>query len=732
LYLPILLCIIAVMLLPGANLILENSSFRIMYKLCESWGDKLVGFSLCDDTIAVVFIPYVLIGTALITAFLLFGFLFSKKAQAVYFLTGISRGQLFAIRYLFGAISLAAALFIAFAVSVVMNIAMTGITDYLFVNALYLFIAMFSLSFCCYSLCVVIMTVCGRGIEYFISAVWMLSVPSLILLFLQNVSSAFLLGAPYYFGQGNVQSQYYPSIFEKYSRISCFDVFSDSFKSCASAYGHADGPDFITAAEGFIYRPQTVLLMLAFGILFGFIGMILLKRRRAELSEQPNACSILSKAVTLTTSVSLSSCVFFLGGKFIYLIAFVLCTAVIAFALTVVFRAGIRGVRKALLIPLSAVLFGCAFCLVCFFGGFGYSSYIPPIDEIEYVQMSFPGHPQYAPTNSGHSTISGSYFYMHHTSPEHQPRLSTADDIETAVSIHRAMIDDSSRKVSEGTEENFGDTAVYSDIYITYTLKNGRQVTRFYRTLKMSTLEKVLELEITEEYSSHLESNIRYFGEDKMGWSNDEAILKEIASQSKVYAADNLLANLTLLSLTEEEKNEFFDAILRDKSDDTVKERYFPKKECLGVLFVTYGEIDMTGDLERSFDILGQYYGTSNIYIYEEDTETLAYLKEKGFYSAFEKEYEIQKIELYDASLYPSHNWRPYNAYNRSFYSKVNARLTADFLPIRDLDSGEYGDILRDSRLCHFMDGGNLVVITFTNADGEVRITTKYLPRASA
>ncbi len=187
-YLPCILTLIMLLLIPGANVFFSNSSFHRMGKFAENVGaENFFGFSLYDGNNIAKFIPYVLLGLGIITAYLLFRFLFSKKAQAMYFLTGVSRGQLFLIRYLYGVISLALAVFLAMAVSVVMNIAAAGVAEYLFANAVYLFLAMFSMAYFCFSVCVALMIISGRGIDYFLSAAGVWSAGLLVLLFMQNV-----------------------------------------------------------------------------------------------------------------------------------------------------------------------------------------------------------------------------------------------------------------------------------------------------------------------------------------------------------------------------------------------------------------------------------------------------------------------------------------------------------------------------------------------------------------
>ncbi len=732
-YIPIMLAAVMVLALPGVNLIFNRSPLRAMIDWAQASGrHTIIGFSLYDSNI-VKFIPFLLMVIAIITAFLLFRFLFSKKAQATYFLTGISRGQLFIIRYLFGAVSLAVSVFLAISISAIINIALFGVADYLISTVLYLFLTMFSMAFCCYSVCVAIMILCGRGIDYFLYAAGAWSAQYLILLFLQNISFAFLPGAPYYFGQGNIQKQSYPSIFEKYAHLSFASVFRKSFETCGTAYGHRDGPDFTMAVEAFVKQPYEIFIMLTVAILFGILGWFLLKKRRAEIAELPNANNLLSTAVSLLAAISLPSCIFLVNRSIGSMILFAVMIILIYCVLASLFRGTARKIYKLLPVSFIAVFASFIFCIVCFFGGLGYSSYIPPIDNIDCVQISYPGHPQYAPANYGYTVQQNSAYYYHYTSLDNLTKLTDKEDIETAVQIHRALIEDGSRDITEEKADNYGETSVYSDIYITYTLKNGHQITRFYRALKLSTLEAVLELELTNEYRSLLESKLRYFCEDKTGWS-DETRLAQIFSQSAIYASDNLFSNLTHVSLSDDEKNKLFEAIIHDKSDDTIKERYRSPEECIGVLIISNGTVDMENQdgytLHNSLDYFGRPPEANHIYVYENDLETIAFLQEKDCLDFFDKAYTITKMELYQFPLYPSQEWRQGHAYNRCFYSRIDTNMASDGNPfVREVSEDEYDKILRDVRLTYLADGGDLVLITTINADGEERIVTKYLPK---
>ncbi len=738
LYLPCVLAVVMLLMIPGANALLSASTFRKMCDFGERVGwDNFIGFSLYDETLIARFIPYVLMGVGLISAYLLFRFLFSKKAQAMYFLTGVSRGQLFLVRYIFGAVSLAAAVFLAMAVSVCMNIAVAGTTGTLFANALYLFFAMFSTAFCCYSVCVVIMILSGRGIDYYLSAIGVLCARLLVLLFLQNVFFAFLPGAPYAFGRGNPEANHYPTIFENYAHLSFVDAFKETFETCGTIFGLKESTDFSYWIEKSVKEPHVILLLCAVGVLFGVLGWLLLKKRKAELAEMPNANRVLSNCVAILAPMSLASCVFFIDNTVLFVLLFALISVLGYCILYSVFSGTVRKLHKALPIPAAAAFVGCVFCLICHFGGLGYSSYIPDVDDIEAVQISYPGHPQYAPTGGGYSSVgftstSQSPYYYHYGTPDNIPRLTGKEEIETAVRLHRALIADGSRVVTEENEENYGETAVNANIYVTYTLKNGRQFTRFYRVLKLSTIETLLELELTDTYKAMLESKLKYFGKDQSAYgTTNEAELEAIFTSSVVYAADNLLSNITPLSLTNEEKTALFDAILRDKSDDTIAERYHPTKECLGVLLVPSREIDMTDTDDFHYFDYVSFSGTNFIYVYGEDTETAAYLREKGLYGAFEKAYTVTKMEIYDYPLYPSfRDWQKVMAYNRCFYARVNAALSWEVGSLeRVIPTEEYADILQRARLTYFTDGGDLVVITTVNADGEERVVTKYLPK---
>ena len=731
---PLLLTAIMVFLLPGANIILRTSAFRRLVDFAESVGrGNLRGFSFYDDTLIVKFIPAVLMAMAALTALWLFRFLFSQKAQAVYFLTGISRGQLFVLRYVFGAVSLALSVGIALVLSTALDLAVFGPAEHLWANGLYLFGAMLSLALCCYSVCVVLMLLCGRLLDFFLTAAVVWSAPFLALLFLQNVFSAFLPGAPYYFGQGNSQKQYYPSLIEKFTPHYIANLFKASFESCGNASGHVETTEFADAVARFVKKPELIVLLLVISLLFGLLGRRLMKNRRAELAERPNAAPLLSGMAAALTALSLSSCIFLLGRGAGHLILFALLTVLLYWLMTAIFRGSIRRTAKTVPVSAALALAGLAVCGICRLGGLGYSAYLPQADKIASVKIGFMGHPQYAPANCGSTVTKDSPFYRYYASPDHLPMLTAEEDIAKALQVHRSLIADGSRNITAYRSDAPGETAVYADLYLTYTLKNGRTVTRFYRTLKLSTMETVLEIELTERYRELLASKLLYFGENERGLNSDE-YLQEVFSGSVVYAADSLLANMSRVTLTVEEKQQLFDAILKDKSDDTVAERYRPEKECLGVLVISKEAVSAENENGcPAYDclaLLGPFSPANMIYVFEQDAQTLAFLREKGLIPLFEKSYRVTEMTLYRAALTHPNEHLAKDARDYVFYSQIDTDMTrSGGSLIRQVGETEYTEILQKARLCYFNDGGELVRIIVENEAGEMRTVTKYLPK---
>ena len=77
LYLPCVLSAVMLLLIPGANALFGNSSFKRMCKFGDNVGwESFFGYSLYDGYNAAGFIPYVLMGIGLINAYLLLRFLF--------------------------------------------------------------------------------------------------------------------------------------------------------------------------------------------------------------------------------------------------------------------------------------------------------------------------------------------------------------------------------------------------------------------------------------------------------------------------------------------------------------------------------------------------------------------------------------------------------------------------------------------------------------------------------
>ncbi len=168
--------------------------------------------------------------------------------------------------------------------------------------------------------------------------------------------------------------------------------------------------------------------------------------------------------------------------------------------------------------PAYAIVFA-AICLVFSLGLFGYSSELPDLSEIKSVEVSSPTYKlmddnysdssyfglkaqnlncnsQYNPTLQF-----GGYIYDDHYTSAHIT-FTEKSDVEKVLKIHKAFIDD-------GKIKNSGAHSCATSVTITYTLKNGKVVTRYYTETTEGTAQKLLELNETAGYENALEKYFR-------------------------------------------------------------------------------------------------------------------------------------------------------------------------------------------------------------------------------
>ena len=635
--------------------------------------------------------PYGAFLVAVISALVMFGFLFRKKSAAVMLLTGVSRLQLFMVRYVFGLVSVLVPALISFSALLALG---GSNTDHGFpagVDTAILLLTLGVTILFAYTVAVLAAVVCGRKSDFFgVCATFLFGAKGL-LLFFGGMCATFLRGFPYPMREVYNANNSFFNLFDEHYTLSADGIFG----KVLGDYLVTNSPK---APEGYLeHYLLPVILMGVVSLFLAALGCVLLRVRRSEYDGKPGGNPVLTLVCTVVLALSASGLAlpFFgtLEGFFWALgVALIACVALWA-----VFAGSLRKLWRGVAVAGYTLAGMGLVALVLYADPFGYGTTVPVQEEIQGVRMTFKGDFGINGAHSWHGH--GKLLHTTLMGDEVLPLLESETDIHTALEIHKLLAEDGSHWVKEG--KNYEDSAVYADFTVIYHMKDGREIKRCYTAVKLSTLFETLRLGDTEALREH-----------------EREFLMHNATEGTEFAiSDNMLSFAEMLTLTTEEKKELVERILEDRSKKDYVNRYRPKEDCLGVIWTHYIE--------------GEYDGSiaDPVFVYAEDKATLAWLEEKGLTSYFEKSYEIQSVEWFRLSSLIRQQYVKEWSLDRYFaalyriedHTILNAPSTA-------VEEKDWESFLAGCRLESFTDKGErFALITLVNKDGETVYTVKYI-----
>ncbi len=292
--------------------------------------------------------------------------------------------------------------------------------------------------------------------------------------------------------------------------------------------------------------------------------------------------------------------------------------------------------------------------IICFVtGGFGYASYIPETDEIASVQITY--NQNKTPYISCRAGSSGSmwngkkeiagvdlgYYNEHYYSAfdihwTQAPLFTTSKDIEVVRRVHQAIVEDGLRPRTHYEAKEYTDSAVTANYCISYTLKSGKVVNRYYENLSLRTLEATLEIDNTTVLREKMQSLHADGFSDPM---------------QKAVLCDPMFTTSTILNLTSDEEITLFAAIDADYADLSIEQRYFPAAgDVLGVIYLSPvfeseigGEPGTVEMFAPRADLDSDLYYITTAY-----TRTLAFLEEHNLMEHMTAPYTVKAVLVQD------------------------------------------------------------------------------------
>lgn len=563
----------------------------------------------------------VVIGTVVFgaaCAFASFRFLLIKTQSTSYLSLPITRAKMYITRVVASAIVMVGVLLIALLVTLVLNIIALGTWEGEFVQFLYIFFGLVVCAFVGYSISLLAVLLAGTQLEAVLLSIGLLVLVSVVCWGLNVVMDWLLVGNAAGEYLINTQTQVAPSLLE--SLASCNPLLF--FVDAAAAH-----QTFMVIHP--VYAPVSPdwflpIVWLVFSIVLSIVCNWLFVGRRGERAGMAGLCMPLTFVFSFVLALAIFAIVFFLLASLNVpsaIIAGIVCFVLVSFLMLAGPLKGENAPRKRIVQVLGSEVIVLAVIMACIgFGGLGYASKVPNQEDVSSVEMSYVGSPVYLATKFDSASASANSYYV-----SGSYSYTNAEDIALISNVHSQLISTGHATCKTDTVE-FGKTVVPYDIVLTYTLKDGSTITRYYDRARMDELYQLLALDDSSALAT-LRSVVVGGNVDGLDATAASTIAGSMTGQAfssgNIYLSDALYTDPLLLNCTDTARKELLDALAKDISKQSSKDRYEPDANCLGVLmFSSDGEND-----SASFSYQME---NSIVYITSSFKNTLAWLKDKG------------------------------------------------------------------------------------------------------
>ena len=716
---------------------------------------EIVSFCIinCDAELGMT-LPYFSAIIAVLYALVIFSFLWKKNECYATLSFGVAPRKQFLIRYLFGAGLMTLCDAFSFGLSYAIHIEQVGgdTTGLTIPYSLCYFAVYILLELCIYSIASLIAILSGRFIDYLISIGGILAAPYAIGNMLRHIFANFLQGSALGLARndsilGSSQFEDFSTILTHSDKFGAFTAFDDVL------YGRAipanGDPNFLKETvieayrEEFITLPWTpFFLMLAATLIATFFAYIFFVRRPAEYAGKAGIYPPVYITAAIFASIGISS---FVGELALnrYLLLLLICAAfaVTFFIIVSVCKASIRACFEHYRSAIGGVSALLLCVMICFFGAFGYSEYVPKADQIESAMINYIGNPLIysgenlniytfginAPyTVNDYGVLSGSVTNFSKlsfwTGWRALPEITNAGDIEAVREIHKYVIDSGMKTRGDcKPADNTSDSVIKCNFYIVYTLKDGSTVVRYYTYLTLDAIEKICSIETSKEFEDMYLNN-------RLG--PEAAIYR--SGITTFEAADEFFADILPLDmLTTEQNDALFEALVRDFLDLSYEDRYFSGDRVLGVLRFA-PSYSLGGDGTKFYLNNGRRPEDSDAstwYVTEKYTRTLGLLEEWGITGIFDGTMEILDVQISEFDPYLNGFNKDGNGSLFLIQSYDYVLHTAHGAPMTALPESEWEDYVGRSRaIAATTRGGTFVQITYKNSSGETKIIDRLIP----
>lgn len=646
---------------------------------------KEYSFFFFDKDISVsLILTASLIITGVMMAVLMFRFITNKKTVNVYYSIGITRAKLFSAKYLAGLTLLFAAAALPLIAVLILNIAVLGANRFMISTFFYILLGNFSIAAFSFSVTSAVISSVGTMFEGILFSSVVIMFPEIFLRSLQVFIQKFVFGSPL----GEVFTDTYHSydlsateeLVNKFPAVNPFRYMMNGLLNYSYALPKGKmeiaSADTTTTVDWASPNFLVPVIWIAVAAAVFVLGCYLFRRRKAEIagfigSNKPlNFVMSFIVATTvfalsfgmLADSTSLSNAMSMIIGA----AAFLAVYCIINLILLRDIREFVKQLRG---LPIQAGLLA---VLLIFFGTgyFGTANRIPKAEDIASAKITMPYFNETTVYTSWYSSSNG-LFGM---SPIPRGNYTTENDINFVRNIHEQIVKTGRVKAS-ALDDSFN--GIYpTAVEISYKLKNGKEIKRFYYGVTQDILNALSNGDKTDYRSAQLKKIFKDPVVNPIKKSDDRSLydspeyrefmfIYNVRSEtSSICLYPKTLSTEIPLELTAEQRAKLLDCLYLDLLELSPDSHYNPD-ETLGVIsFYDYIE-DEENYEEDIFD--EEIYDTPDEYIEEEEMRfegrelisdstvfiitpemkrTVELIKSLGYYDDMTAEKEIVRANL--------------------------------------------------------------------------------------
>ena len=600
-----------------------------------------------------IVVPILMICIGVLFAFVSFYQINRKNSVNFYFSSSIDRRTYFKNRTLASVSMMALTAFVPVLCDVIMNIHYFSHADLILYQGLLLFLEHFVNMFIGFSLMSISMMACYTITESLVFGAGIIWFPTALIYSVNYIAQTFLRG----FDQSIelIRSSTYDTSNILLNKLSIVNpvLFGKAFgddriysniyyasyrpaKAEYSLYFDSNTPigifDYSKTGLNYIL-PIVIWLLLSF--IFILVAEKLILNRKLENTALHASRPFVNLFVAFEVSILTIGVAIIVGNdinaisrnKFIMVLLALAVGFIVYYALISISRRSIKHSPKFIVPGVATVLLGVVAIVICNTGAFGYATYVPKLDKIEFASVT-------SCYLDASGVISSNSFYEN--SAFDVTNMSIGGDSYIGKYSSKEAIEKIGEIQKSAYENEIKENGVVTPtVKVIYKLKSGREISRSFYNTDIKLQKEILSLTKTQEYKDELEflMSSKRAGEKSSGrydndrnWNTNFFTSLDIESDVKydLQNARAFLISKDAFTKTEIENTPALrDAILNDLENVGYEKIMYSKTAPLGAIDLKYDD--------SVSNYKGSVYASDNTYyIYDCMTSTLSYLKSIG------------------------------------------------------------------------------------------------------